>query len=479
MNLKRIKYLNILAIIIIELFFFNNVFAQSLNTSDKLNIKLTSGINIAVSDYISTGSGGNILLGADYWFPKNRKSNLGFGFEVGLKTFKGKGNNLGLPELFKTKSFTVGFAAKYQHLLVKDIAPYIGLGVSFYRFSFSDKNIYSKIIKQANGGKNNSLSFDTQIGMNYILSDIITLNFETGLHFIFNDNLDAIKIGNHNDYFADFNIGISYNLFSKKDSDNDGIFDEDDKCPNVAEDLDGFEDDDGCPDLDNDKDGIPDDVDLCVNLPEDLDGFEDEDGCPDIDNDKDGIEDINDRCPNKAEDFDGFKDTDGCPDLDNDDDGILDVNDKCPNKAENKNGYQDEDGCPDVIPFDESKLKAELEKLNIPPYFILNADQTFDRNTNNIKNTAIKKLEKIVKIMKQNPKIFWRIEGHVEKQKSHLEAIKKAKILIVAVRKYLISRGVSPDNLQISAIGDSAPIASNNTVFGRMKNRRIKIIRIN
>src|SRR5690606_24037487 len=36
---------------------------------------------------------------------------------------------------------------------------------------------------------------------------------------------------------------------------------------------------------DRDDDGIPDDKDNCSDRPEDKDGFEDEDGCPDIDND--------------------------------------------------------------------------------------------------------------------------------------------------------------------------------------------------
>ena len=40
---------------------------------------------------------------------------------------------------------------------------------------------------------------------------------------------------------------------------------------------------------DRDGDGIPDDVDKCPNEPEDKDGFQDEDGCPDLDNDGDGI----------------------------------------------------------------------------------------------------------------------------------------------------------------------------------------------
>ena len=40
-------------------------------------------------------------------------------------------------------------------------------------------------------------------------------------------------------------------------------------------------------------------------IAEDLDQFEDEDGCPELDNDKDGIPDLNDACPNAAEDGQG------------------------------------------------------------------------------------------------------------------------------------------------------------------------------
>src|SRR6185369_12088756 len=75
------------------------------------------------------------------------------------------------------------------------------------------------------------------------------------------------------------------------DKDGDGILDNVDKCPTEPEDKDGFEDEDGCPDLDNDKDTIPDLKDKCPLEPEDKDGYEDEDGCPDPDNDTDGIAD--------------------------------------------------------------------------------------------------------------------------------------------------------------------------------------------
>ncbi len=131
------------------------------------------------------------------------------------------------------------------------------------------------------------------------------------------------------------------------DRDGDGVLDRNDLCPDVPEDRDGFQDDDGCPDPDNDQDGIPDKLDRCRDEPEDKDGFQDDDGCPDLDDDHDGVADVDDACRMEPEDKDGFQDEDGCPDPDNDHDGIPDAADLCPNAPEDKDGFQDGDGCPD------------------------------------------------------------------------------------------------------------------------------------
>lgn len=142
------------------------------------------------------------------------------------------------------------------------------------------------------------------------------------------------------------------------DDDNDGdrFNDAVDKCPDQAEDLDGFEDTDGCPDLDNDKDGVPDERDSCRDQPETKNGFKDNDGCPDVaDTDGDGVPDATDKCPTEAEDTDGFEDTDGCPDLDNDKDGVPDSSDECSEEPETLNGFEDTDGCPDEDPKAKKK----------------------------------------------------------------------------------------------------------------------------
>ncbi len=65
------------------------------------------------------------------------------------------------------------------------------------------------------------------------------------------------------------------------DGDGDGYDDADDACPTRAEDHDGFDDKDGCPDIDNDGDQVLDVADKCAAVAEAYNGFEDDDGCPD------------------------------------------------------------------------------------------------------------------------------------------------------------------------------------------------------
>jgi len=168
------------------------------------------------------------------------------------------------------------------------------------------------------------------------------------------------------------------------DADHDGVDDESDLCRDVPEDRDGYEDSDGCPDIDDDDDGIPDTEDACPREPgmhnknatlngcggkdSDGDGIPDRlDACPfsagpkdgdptcngcadDVDSDHDGVYDEDDRCKNEPEDHDGFEDDDGCPDPDNDRDGILDVQDACPNVAGRASEDPKKNGC---LPFDK------------------------------------------------------------------------------------------------------------------------------
>ncbi len=132
-----------------------------------------------------------------------------------------------------------------------------------------------------------------------------------------------------------------------KDADRDGLEDHLDQCPQVAEDLDGFQDSDGCPEVDNDNDAVSDNDDRCPKALEDADDFQDDDGCPDPDNDGDGILDASDACPLVAGTSSDVPKYHGCPPVDTDGDGVFDDKDACQKKPEDKDGFEDLDGCPD------------------------------------------------------------------------------------------------------------------------------------
>jgi hypothetical protein len=213
---------------------------------------------------------------------------------------------------------------------------------------------------------------------------------------------------------------------------------------------------------DRDMDGIPDAMDKCPDQAEDFDGYEDTDGCPDPDNDGDGILDVNDKCPNQAEDFDGYQDEDGCPDVDNDGDGILDVDDKCPNAKETFNGYQDTDGCPDEAP------------LYFPMAWI-----NFKFGTSEIVGAdPIPVLEEVARIMNEHPDVQVEIDGHTDNIGSDDANMALGLKRAQSVKQYLVNKGISGDRLITKSFGESKPIDTNDTELGRARNRRIEFHQI-
>ncbi|MEA1986216.1 MAG: OmpA family protein [Candidatus Marinimicrobia bacterium] len=251
------------------------------------------------------------------------------------------------------------------------------------------------------------------------------------------------------------------------DLDGDGIPDDKDESPLQAEDMDGFEDEDGVPDYDNDGDGILDVDDKCPNSAEDFDGFKDEDGCPEYDDDKDGdgIPDDKDKNPNKAEDFDGFEDEDGAPDYDNDGDGILDVDDKCPNAAEVFNGFEDEDGCPDEIVIEKD--------TPITLYGI-----TFTSGSDILSTEAKQLLNGIVTALTDNTDAKIMISGYTDSVGSASSNKRLSAKRAISVKNHLISVGIKSNRMETEGLGEIDPVATNDTEEGRNKNRRIEIKRI-
>jgi len=249
------------------------------------------------------------------------------------------------------------------------------------------------------------------------------------------------------------------------DNDADQIVDLSDKCPNDPEDYDNFEDEDGCPDFDNDQDMIADTVDQCPLQPEDRDSFEDQDGCPDPDNDGDGILDPEDKCPLIAEDIDGFEDQDGCPDYDNDRDGVADTLDQCPMKPEVFNGFKDEDGCPDDAPKptekEEKVLETKLRQIN------------FKTGSAELTPNSSAFVRYAADFLKQYPHLKYEIQGHTDSRGSDEYNLLLSAARASTVRAAMIRQGVADSQVIAIGYGEQRPIASNRTAEGRALNRRV------
>ena len=225
---------------------------------------------------------------------------------------------------------------------------------------------------------------------------------------------------------------------------------------------------------DEDADGVADDADKCPKEAEDKDGFQDEDGCPDTDNDADGIADATDKCAGEAEDKDNFQDDDGCPDPDNDADGVPDASDKCADQPETKNGFDDEDGCPDELP---AKLQAVIGPI---------VGVTFKANSADLAGASTKKLDAVAAALTEVATVKVEIGAHTDDQAlakgskfADADALSQAQA--EAVKAYLVKKGVAEDRITAKGYGATKPLQDPTGLKGaklsaaRAANRRVEL----
>lgn len=179
------------------------------------------------------------------------------------------------------------------------------------------------IMSERSGGSN--VQFPTGLGLNIRVGKNSFINLQGEYRLSQKENRDNLQAG----------LGYIYRLGKvQKDSDQDGIADTEDVCPNEP----GSKETKGCPDRDQDM--VVDKDDQCP----DQKGIPATQGCPDQDGD--GIADSKDGCPKVA------GTVNGCPDTDKD--GIADKEDYCPETP----GTLSNKGCPDT---DGDGLRDELD----------------------------------------------------------------------------------------------------------------------
>ena len=305
-------------------------------------------------------------------------------------------------------------------------------------------------------------------GVKVLAGEYVSLNFGGGMGVLPGLGSPDWRI------FGGVSVAPSFDP-NMRDTDKDGIMDAMDRCIREAEDLDNFQDEDGCPDKDNDADGLLDTVDRCPLQPEDEDGFQDGDGCADPDNDKDGILDVSDRCPNEPESNNGYQDEDGCPDtvpvLDTDGDGYNDDVDRCPYDAEDFDGVEDEDGCPDKEVVIEKRVVIEKNFIKITEKIY------FEFGKADIQERSFSLVDEIAEIVLENPQLKKiRIEGHTDDVGSDVANLRLSQARADSVVRAISDRGVKSNRLDAVGFGEMRPIDANETDDGRAANRRVEFI---
>jgi len=204
---------------------------------------------------------------------------------------------------------------------------------------------------------------------------------------------------------------------------------------------------------DSDNDGIPNDQDLCPNTPAGV--KVDARGCP-VDSDNDGVPDTTDQCPDTPSD--AAVDAKGCP-LDSDGDGVTDSLDDCPKTPAGTK--VDAKGCPEgamAVPEKEWVLKGVH----------------FETGAGKINPKSYSALDEAAGILTTHSKVRVEIGGHTDNvgavATNNSLSAKRAE----AVKKYLVEKGVAADRLETKGYGSSNPVADNATKDGRAANRRIE-----
>lgn len=89
---------------------------------------------------------------------------------------------------------------------------------------------------------------------------------------------------------------------------------------------------------------------------------------------------------------------------------------------------------------------------------------------------TVDELEKIADFLRRKPNVTIQVEGHTDSQGSAASNLRLSLQRSESVKNYLAKKGIAANRIKTVGFGESKPIASNTTDFGRQLNRRTEII---
>ena len=434
--------------------------------SGRIAFNLEGGGTYTRTDFSDDQISYNGQISVDYFFPS---TNLGvwglrgYGYYGELKGSGSYNNMSTFPTIpgYYTEIAALGGGVSYTLHVSDFFYPYAFAGADYLYYNPKDESGNQLPRNIINAYGNITWSLVGEIGTRFLLSESISFNIAANYHFLPTDNLDdvdnSISNGTQKDIFFTGRAGISFYFGGVEDTDNDGVKDVDDLCPDTPPlvKVDEF----GCP-VDSDRDNVPDYLDKCPNTPKNVPV--DIDGCP-LDVDKDGVPDYLDLCNDSPVGV--TVDSRGCP-VDSDDDGVPDYKDLCANTpvGTEVNKW----GCPIEVSVVEP---AEPEQTE----FILSGGVTFESNKAELLYPSYVELDKVLKVMKEKPETRWNIEGHTDNTGSYNRNKELSLQRAQSVYNYFIKNGIAPARLVVNGYGPDYPIADNITETGRAMNRRVAI----
>lgn len=123
----------------------------------------------------------------------------------------------------------------------------------------------------------------------------------------------------------------------------------------------------------------------------------------------------------------------------------------------------------------ELEQVAETQRTDHGILLNLRSELLFETDSAVLTESAIAQLTRIGDILVKYPEDHLRIEGHTDSRGTvpYNEALSLRRA--EAVARVLTSRGVTPRQMLVLGLGESAPVASNDTEAGRSTNRRVQL----
>lgn len=120
----------------------------------------------------------------------------------------------------------------------------------------------------------------------------------------------------------------------------------------------------------------------------------------------------------------------------------------------------------------QDRIERDGETLKVS----LGSDTLFDSGKSTLYPGAEDKLREVAAVLNRYPRTSIEIVGHTDTRGGEVSNQSLSERRAAAVREVLVRDGVDPQRMSARGVGETRPIATNDTPEGRAKNRRVELI---